>query len=64
MWQVNLGSNTLYYPSSEEYAIYDTDLNEEVGLAGEFTFKVPPTNPLYGSLAQGTLITILKDKKE
>ena len=64
MWQVNLGNSILYYPSSEEYAIYDTNLNEEVGLAGEFTFKVPPTNPLYGSLAQGALITILKDKKE
>ena len=64
MYQVNLGSEILYYPGSDEYAIYDTKLAENVGLAGEFTFKVPPTNPLYGSLAQGALITILKDKKE
>ena len=64
MYQVNLGSEILYYPGSDEYAIYDTKLAENVGLAGEFTFKVPPTNPLYSSLAQGALITILKDKKE
>ena len=64
MWQVNLGDKILYYPASDSAAIYDTELNEEVGLAGEFTFKVPPTNPLYGSLATGALVTVFKDKKE
>ena len=64
MWQVNIGQSILYYPGSEDATIYDTNLNEECGLAGEFTFKVPPTNPLYSSLVNGALVTILKDKKE
>ena len=64
MWQVNIGNSILYYPGSEDATIYDTNLNEECGLAGEFTFKVPPTNPLYSSLVNGALVTILKDKKE
>lgn len=64
MYQVNLGDKVLYYPASEDAAIYDTDLTEDVGQAGEFKFKVPPTNPLYGELTQGSLITILKDGKE
>lgn len=64
MYQVNIGTKILYYPGSEDAAIFDTDLNEEVGLAGEFTFRVPPTNPAYSSLTQGALVTILKDGTE
>lgn len=64
MYQVNLGDKILYYPANNDYAIYDTKLNEEVGVAGEFTFKVPPTNPLYNYLTQGSLITIYKDGAE
>lgn len=64
MYQVNLGNKILYYPASEDAVIYDTELNEEVGLAGEFTFKVPPQNPLYSELTQGALVTILKDNVE
>lgn len=64
MYQVNLGNKVLYYPASEDAVIYDTELNEEVGLAGEFTFKVPPQNPLYSELTQGALVTILKDNVE
>ena len=64
MFQVNLGSKILYYPSNDEFAIYDTELVEDVGQAGEFTFKVPPTNLLYNEITNGALITILKDKKE
>lgn len=64
MYQVNIGDKVLYYPSSKDYAIYSTELNEEIGLAGEFTFKVPPTNPLYDQLTQGALITILDNKVE
>ena len=64
MYQVNLGDKILYYPANSDYAIYDTKLNEEVGIAGEFTFKVPPTNPLYNSLTQGSLVSILKDGAE
>lgn len=64
MYQVNLGDKILYYPSSDDACIYDTELNEEIGMAGEFSFKVPPTNPLYSQLAQGALVTVLKDHKE
>lgn len=64
MYQVNLGNKILYYPANSSFAIYDTELNEEVGTAGEFSFKVPPTNPLYSSLTQGALVTILKDGAE
>lgn len=64
MYQVNLGSKILYYPANQDYAIYDTELIEDVGQAGEFQFKVPPTNPLYAELTQGALITILKDGVE
>lgn len=64
MYQVNLGSKILYYPANDDFAIYDTEQTEDVGQAGEFSFKCPPTNPLYASLAQGQLITILKDGEE
>ena len=64
MYQINLGDSILYYPGSDDACIYDTELNEEIGMAGEFKFKVPPTNPIYSQLAQGALVTILKDNKE
>ena len=64
MYQINLGNSILYYPGSDDACIYDTELNEEIGKAGEFKFKVPPTNPIYSQLAQGVLVTILKDNKE
>ena len=64
MWQVNIGNSILYYPGSEDAAIYDTNLNEECGLAGEFSFKVPPTNPQYPALINAALVTVLRDKKE
>lgn len=64
MYQVNLGDKILYYPANDQYAIYDTRLNEDVGEAGEFTFKVPPTNPLYSELTKGALVTILRNGSE
>ena len=64
MYQVNIGNSILYYPGSDDAAIYDTSLDLEVGLAGEFRFKVPPTNPVYSELSTGALITIFKDGKE
>ncbi|MBP5309639.1 MAG: phage tail protein [Lachnospiraceae bacterium] len=64
MYQVNIGDKILYYPGSVDAQIYDTELNEEVGLAGEFKFRVPPDNPLYSELSRGKLITIYKNKEE
>ena len=64
MFQVNLGEKVLYYPASEDAAIYDTKLQEDIGQAGTFEFKVPPSNPLYSELTMGALITIYKNGKE
>lgn len=64
MYQVNLGDKVLYYPASEDAAIYDTEWTEDIGQAGEFSFKVPPTNPLYSELTRGALVTILKNNSE
>ena len=64
MYQVKLGAKDLYYPASEDAVIYDTEWTEDIGQAGEFSFKVPPQNPLYGELTQGALVTILKNNKE
>ena len=64
MYQVNLGAKVLYYPASEDAVIYDTEWTEDIGQAGEFSFKVPPQNPLYAELTQGALITILKNNVE
>ena len=63
-YQVNLGSDILYFPGAEDAEIYDAELNEEIGVAGEFRFKVPPVNPVYNSLTTGALVTILRDNKE
>lgn len=64
MYQIKLGQKTLYFPGNDEFTVYDTELTEDVGQAGEFTFKVPSTNPLYGEITNGALITLEKDKKE
>lgn len=64
MYQINLGNKVLYYPSSDSACIYDTKLTEDIGQAGEFSFKVPPQNPLYSQLAQGELVTIFRDGVE
>ena len=61
MYQINLGNKVLYYPSSDSACIYDTKLAEDIGQAGEFSFKVPPQNPLYSQLTQGELVTIFRD---
>ena len=64
MYQINIGDKILYYPGSEEAQIYNNELNEEVGLAGEFEFMVPPDNPAYSELSEGKLITILKNNQK
>ena len=64
MYKVYLGDSCLYYPGSTDAVIFDTELNEEVGKAGEFTFKVPPDNLIYSELTTGALVTIFKDNKE
>lgn len=64
MYEILLNDKTLYFPASEDYVIYGTNLDLEVGLAGEFEFNVPSSNPLYSQVKQGAIITILRDNKE
>lgn len=64
MYEVLLNDATLYYPANSEYVIFNTSLELEVGLAGEFKFDVPLSNPLYGQIGQGSIITILRNNEE
>ena len=64
MYEILINDNTLYYPASEKYTIFNADLDLEVGLAGEFEFDVPSFNPMYSQIRQGAIITILRDNKE
>lgn len=59
------GNDTpLYYPNDKDYVIFDTNLNLQVGICGEFTFKVPAGNPKYPDIEQFKIITICDDGKE
>ena len=64
MYEVLLDGDTLYYPSNRDYMIFDTDLGQDIGLAGDFKFSVPYNNPLYDRIGQGSIITILRDNNE
>ena len=61
MYSINIGNKILYYPGNSDYTAYDLELNEEVGKVGELTAKIPVQNPLYASVVQGSILTILKD---
>ena len=64
MYEVLINGQTIYYPASKDYAIYDAELELETGLAGEFEFSVPSNNPMYSEIKQGAVITILRDNVE
>lgn len=64
MYEVQINGVELYYPSNKEYAIFNTNLQRDVGLAGEFTFDIPAGNPIYEQVGQGLIVTILRDGKE
>lgn len=64
MYQVNIGNKILYYPANDDFVIYDTQTMEDVGMAGEFKFRVPPQNPQYEQLTKGEIITIYKNGEE
>lgn len=64
MYEVLLDGNTIYYPSNKDFAIHSTDLDFDIGLAGEFKFSVPINNPLYENVGHGSIITILRDNEE
>lgn len=61
MYSINIGDKILYYPGNSEFTAYNLELNEEVGKVGELTAKIPAQNPLYTSVVQGSILTVLKD---
>ena len=64
MYEVLVNGQTIYFPTNPDYTIFETKLQQDVGMAGEFTFKVPPENPNYSLLGQGAVVTILREGKE
>lgn len=61
---VKLDGKTLYEPllQSEGYIISSPSVTKGTNKAGSFTFKIPPTNPLYGDLKKlKSIISIYKD---
>ena len=64
MYEILVDGKTIYYPSNRDYSVFDTDLGQDIGLAGEFKFSVPDNNPLYGTVGQGSIVTVLRDNDE
>lgn len=63
-YHVKLDDKTLYEPllQSEGYVIISPSVTKAKNKAGSFTFKIPPTNPLYGSLKKlKSIIAVYKD---
>lgn len=63
-YYVKLDDKTLYEPllQSEGYVIISPFVTKAKNKAGSFTFKIPPTNPLYGSLKKlKSIISVYKD---
>ena len=63
-YYVKLDDKTLYEPllQSEGYVIISPSVTKAKNKAGSFTFKIPPTNPLYGSLKKlKSIISVYKD---
>ena len=63
-YYVKLDDKTLYEPllQSEGYVIISPSVKKAKNKAGSFTFKIPPTNPLYGSLKKlKSIISVYKD---
>lgn len=64
MFEVFVNNKYIYYPANGTYVIYSAIVKQNVGLAGEFEFSVPNSNPSYALLEQGAIVTILKDGNE
>lgn len=54
----------LYYPGDNQFVFTNAVLTYDIGLAGEFNFSIPYTNPSYDQIAQNSIITIYKDGVE
>lgn len=54
----------LYFPGNKEYTVISAVLTYEVGLAGEFNFTIPVTNPGYSNIVKNAIITVYEDNLE
>lgn len=61
---LNGNEKTLYYPGNDEFVVTSANLSLKVGNAGEFTFTVPQSNPLYDEIVDHSIITIYEDNAE
>ena len=60
-----IGNETIiYYPGNRDYTVSSAVLTYEVGLAGEFNFVIPVTNPAYNLIVRNAIITVYEDNKE
>ena len=65
MYHIYADDKILYYPSNEAKIITSPKLTLEMGKAGSFTFHLPPTHSMYGSLRKlMTTIVVESDAKE
>lgn len=54
----------LYYPSDNDYQIYEPVLSQTINECGEFTFKIPKSNPSYDYIKPFRTIKIYRNDKE
>lgn len=64
MYTINCNNTNLYYPGDRDSCISSTNLNLKVGDSGSFEFELPPVNPLFKTITERQMITILKDDEE
>lgn len=55
---------TIYYPGDPEYTVSSAVITYEIGLAGEFNFAIPVTNPAYDLIVRNSIITVYENDKE
>lgn len=64
MYEVLVNGKYIYYPCNSTHVIYSASIKQDVGLAGEFEFSVPSSNPNYALLEQGAVVTVIRDGNE
>lgn len=65
MFKAYLDNRTLYDPADQERALIAPVLELELGMAGSFTFTLPPGHPLYEDVAvRRSTVSILRDGTE
>lgn len=65
IYELYLDGKLLYYPDDEEYAIYNSSIEEALNDSGTLEFEIPKTNPLYDAIyPRKSIVAVFKDKKE